>query len=833
MPVKLPHFRPPLPIDGYLGQVESILAERSNLIVEAEPGSGKTTRVPLALLDLAKAAQKKIILLGPRRVTVRAAANRLAEQLGEKIGETVGYRILGESKTSRKNLIEVMTEGLFVRKLVNDPELTDCYAVIFDEVHERSLDGDLGLTLCHDIQQALRPDLRMIAMSATLRGLALEPLLPDAKKLTVPGKTHPLELRWTQSDNPFLDFSTLPNHIHLVINQTEGDILVFLPGEAEIRRVERDLQQNQAKGILVAPLYGSQSSKDQQIALAPSRDGRRKIILTTNIAESSLTVPGVRTVIDTGLERRPSFDLALNATALTTAPISQASADQRAGRAARLGPGLCYRLWSERSHRSRERQRPPEIENSDLSSLALSLAGLGVGNAEQLNWLTPPPKTAFDLAWKELESLRIVQEGRITTFGQQALRFGTNPRLASLLIRGKEQGAISEAAVVATLLDDPTLLADRREIELKHQSDALLGQTTGNAINRGKVANSKRTLLNYINILDGILSTVDLQIMARLLAQAFPSLVAQARPNQPGSFLLANGTGAEIDAEHPLSTAQYLTVGSLVKTKTGKVRISLATELPHSAITELFGEEIYTEENLGFNQETSEFVAQSLTKFGSLTLKKQRISKLTQDQIFSIIKRFSVNSNLDFLPWSKSAEELLNRLEFLHSKAPELWPSFTRESLTANLSDWLPPYLVGVQKFRDLTKLNLEQIFLDQLSWEQKEQLEKSAPQAIKIPTGENRRIDYSGEQPTLSCRIQELFGMVASPRIGPQQKPILIQLLSPAQRPVQTTQDLRSFWETTYKQVKAELKGRYPKHFWPDDPLTAEATSRAKPRKR
>ncbi|MDA9008425.1 ATP-dependent helicase HrpB [Alphaproteobacteria bacterium] len=831
--MKLPNFTSPLPIDSYLEEVESILAERCNLIIEAEPGSGKTTRVPLALIDLAEAAQKKIILLGPRRVTVRSAANRLAEQLGEKIGERVGYRIRSESKTSRQNLIEVMTEGLFVRKLVNDPELSDCYAVIFDEVHERSLDGDLGLTLCHDIQQALRPDLRMIAMSATLKGLALEPLLPNAKKLTVPGKTHPLELRWAQSDNPFFDFSTLPNQILSVIHQTEGDILVFLPGEAEIRRTERDLQQNQTTGILVAPLYGSQSSKDQQTALAPSRDGRRKILLTTNIAESSLTVPGVRTVIDTGLERRPSFDLALNATTLATAPISQASADQRAGRAARLGPGICYRLWSERSHRSRERQRPPEIENSNLSSLALNLAGLGVNKADQLTWLTPPPKTAFDLALKELESLHIVQDGRITTLGQQALRFGTSPRLASLLIRGKEQNAISEAGIVATLLDDPSLLADRREIELKHQSDALLGHTIDNAVNRGKVASSKRTLANYIKILEGNLVSADLRVMANLLAQTFPNLIAQARPNQPGSFFLANGTGAETDAEHPLSTAQYLAVGSLIKTKAGKVRISLAAELPYSAIVELFGEEFYTEENLGFNLENSEFVAQSLTKFGSLTLKRQRLTKLTTDQVFSILKGLSAKSSLDFLPWSKSTEELVDRLQFLHSEAPELWPSFSREFLTANLSDWLPPYLVSVQKFRDLTKLNLEQIFLDQLPWEQREQLEKSAPPAIKIPTGENRRIDYSGAQPTLSCRIQELFGMIESPRIGPYQKPILIQLLSPAQRPVQTTQDLKSFWETTYKQVKAELKGRYPKHFWPDDPLTAEATSRAKPRKR
>ncbi len=812
------------------------MAERSNLIVEAEPGSGKTTRLPLALMSQALAAKKKIILLGPRRVTVRAAATRLAEQLGEKPGQRIGYRIRGEAKVSDKSIIEVMTEGLFIRKLVNDPELQDCFAVIFDEIHERSLDGDLGLTLCHDIQQALRPDLRIIAMSATLAGLELSSLLPEAAMLSVPGRSHPLKILWDENDSPFVDVFGVSRKILAIARETTGDILTFLPGEAEIRRCQRDLESNsdrQGVDFVVTPLYGSQSSKDQHRPLRPDPNGARKLILSTNIAESSLTIDGVSVVIDTGLERRPSFDLTLKAMSLATAPISQASADQRAGRAARQGPGVCYRLWSERSHRARERQRPPEIEHSDLSSLALSLVGLGVSTSEELKWLTPPPKPAFDLAMSELEDLGITENKSVTSRGKAVLRLAASPHIASLLLRGKELGMSTEAAAIASVLEDPTLLLDKREIELKHQVNALLSPAMDKSINRGKIAIAKKSLSRYIALISNSFLAISSDNFAPLLARTFPDFIAQARPNQPGSFLLANGSGAEIDPEHPLALASYLAVGNLIKTKNGTIKISLATELQLTDLLELFDNEIHSEDTVEITKGKSEFSAHRTTKFRNLVLKKQPIKTAKPEQLIAALKGISKKSGLVFLPWKRSTEELLSRLHYLHKEAPGDWPDVSKERLSETLEEWLLPYLTSVQKYADLSKLNLDQILLDQLSWDQQNKLTAAAPTSITIPTGEKRRIDYSQAQPTLSCRIQELFGLTESPKIGLHQKPVVIELLSPAQRPVQTTQDLRNFWATTYSQVKAELKGRYPKHFWPDDPLTAQATSLAKPRKK
>lgn len=829
-----------LPIRHCLTQLLDTLKAHNNVVLAAPPGSGKTTGVPPALLEAPWLEGQKILMLEPRRLAARAAAQRLAWQLGERVGETVGYHIRFDRKVGPKTRIEVITEGVLTRRLQQDAELDGVGLVIFDEFHERSLHADLSLALCRDTQGALREDLKLLVMSATLDTEAVSQLLDDAPIVTAEGRSYPVSVQF--ADKP-IERPALPDaclrHIHRALAEQDGDLLVFLPGAGEIRRLAGQLQD--VSNIIALPLYGDLSQTQQDQALQPDPQGRRRIILATPIAETSLTIEGISTVIDSGLARRPRFDANSGMTRLETVRISRASAEQRAGRAGRLGPGHCYRLWTELEHHSLAAHSPAEISEADLAPLSLELARWGVQNADDLAWLDPPPSGTYQQARQLLVDLQALDDkGRITAMGKRMAELPTHPRLAHMLLNSpKPQQAL--ACDLAALLDERDILSRNRQIgiDIDHRLHALRAwrdQGRRGAQRYDADANAcqrvDKAARQYERMLKGQTATSsndDLDSGA-LLSLAYPDRIAQRR--SPGSYRLSNGRGVRLSEGETLGREALLVIAALDAGQRDG-RAYLAASVDEADLRQLHAERIQEQRHIGWQADSQSVIAERREVLGSLVLGSTPIKDIDPHWLQTGLIDGIRQQGLNCLPWNKDSRELQTRIESLRHWQPDAaWPDCSDAGLLDSLEDWLAPWMDGMSRLSHLKNLKLRDTLQAHLGWDRQQQLEQLAPTHLQVPSGSRHRLQYeAGQAPVLAVRLQEMFGLADTPTVCRGQIKILIHLLSPAQRPIQVTQDLRGFWDRTYAEVKKELKGRYPKHYWPDDPWTAEATRRVRPK--
>jgi ATP-dependent helicase HrpB len=842
-----------LPIEEALPRLTAELDRNRSVVLQAPPGAGKSTRVPLALLESAWLGRRKIVMLEPRRLAARAVAARMASQLNEPVGRTIGYRTRLDSKTSNATRIEVVTEGILTRRLQRDAGLEDTALVIFDEFHERSLQADLGLALCLDVQEQLRDDLKLLVMSATLDGEAVAKLLGNSPIVTSEGSAFPVETIFVGRGargvglGPETDvLRSVASTVRRALDEYPGDLLVFLPGQGEIRRVQRMLDEATVpKGIDVLPLFGELPPAEQDVAIRPSASGRRKIVLTTNIAETSLTIEGVRIVIDSGLARRSRFDPATGMGRLDTMKISRASADQRRGRAGRLEAGVCYRLWSEGEHASLAAQTPAEIVEADLAPLALELAAWGSHDASCLRWLDMPPSATFSQARDLLTSLQALDSaGKITDHGRAMAGIGAHPRLAHMLLRARAVGQSRLAAQLAAILGERDLIRHRvgqaRDVDLRLRLDAVRGGTISPDVEvdrgaRQRVLKSAELFLGQIGGGNADASRDD--DVGLLLAWAFPDRIAQLREPARGSggrYLLSGGRGAVLADPQSLGNAEFLSVAELDDSDR-EARIRLAAPIARAVLEKNFSDTIKESSRIEWDVREEAVIARRERSLGALMLSSRRLENADADAVSIAMLAGIRLLTLDVLRWTDEARSLQARVEFLRrvdASAPEPWPAVGDADLLANLESWLGPWLNGISRRDHLARIDVHGTLLALLKWNQQTRLDELAPTHLLVPSGSRIPIDYSRDPPTLAVRLQEVFGLTETPRVGGDRVSLLMQLLSPARRPVQTTQDLASFWARGYHDVKKDLKGRYPKHYWPDDPLQAEATARAKPRK-
>jgi ATP-dependent helicase HrpB len=818
-----------LPLAPLLPTLRASLQGQASLVLQAPPGAGKTTLVPLALLDADWLGERRIIMLEPRRLAARAAAKRMADLLGEKVGETVGYRVRLDSAVGPRTRIEVVTAGVFIRQLQDDPSLDGTGAVLFDEFHERSLDVDLGLALCLDARENLREDLRLVAMSATLVGEPISRLLArttgGAPILTSEGRQYPVETRYLPRDPAGRLDETVAAAIRQALAAHDGDVLVFLPGVGDIRRVQQRLEDGTDRSLEVAALYSDLPLDKQDAAIRPSRTGHRKVVLATSIAETSLTIEGVRVVIDSGYTRRPHFDVRTGMSALETVRVSRASADQRRGRAGRLGPGICYRLWTEAADRALIAQTPPEIVDADLAPLALELAAWGTSDPASLSWLDPPPDAALSGARALLERLGAVDSGgTITGEGRQMVKLGLHPRLAHMLIRGKALGLGGLAADIAALLGERDIIRDgNRDADLRHRLD-LLHTRARAAQPAAQVAQHWR---RQLGVGDGRKAGADAP--GQLVALAYPDRIAQRRPDGRGRFRLSNGRGAVLAETDPLAGCDFLAVAAL-DGGGPSARIFLAAPLDERALRRTFAEQVGEVEFVTWDSREAAVRARRQRKLGELIL-DDAAADAAPEKIAAAMLDGIRELGLSALPWTKELRALQGRVALLRRVEGETWPDLSDEALLASLDEWLLPYLTGISRQSHLEQLKLADALSTQMTWQQRQELERKAPTHITVPSGSRIPIDYSDDVPVVAVRLQEMFGLTQTPAVADGRVALLIHLLSPANRPVQVTRDLASFWAGAYRDVKRDLRGQYPKHHWPDDPLTAVPTRRAKRR--
>lgn len=824
-----------LPIDELLPTLSATLAKQPRVVVQAPPGAGKTTRVPLALLDAGWLGGKKIIMLEPRRIAARAAARFMAESLGERVGETVGYRVRLDTRTGPSTRIEVVTEGILTRLLQEDPALEAYGVVIFDEFHERNLHSDLGLALCLDAQHGLREDLKIIIMSATLDGAAVSALLDGAPMLTSAGRSYPVTIHhhalqhgFARERHAFLQEVT--QRILEVVHTEPGSLLVFLPGAGEIRQVHAALQ-TAAPGddIVLAPLFGQLTQAEQDAAIQPAPAGRRKIVLASAIAETSLTIEGIRIVIDSGLMRLPQFDPNTGLTQLVTLPVSQASADQRCGRAGRLAAGVCYRLWPQGTHLLA--QTPAEIRDADLSPLLLELAQWGVTDVHALRWLDSPPAPHVAQARELLAQLGALDgEGRITAHGKAMTQWGVHPRLAHMLLRAKVIGAGALACEVAAILSDRDFLrgAAARESDLQLRVEALRAKATGHDIDQGALRQAREAALQWQRQLrvQATQTEEDMHLLGVVLAYAYPDRIGRRRENAP-RYLLSNGRGAILNEGDPLCTQEFIVAAHLDGAR--EARIFLAAGIHREDLLQYHNDIIATHSNVQWDDRQACVQARAQQRLGEVIIADAPLPEVEADAIATALLEGIRLRGLACLPWQDSSRELQTRMQFMHAHLDPSWPDVSDTALLATLEDWLLPYLTNLSRLAHLERLDLHGILLARLSYEQQRRLEQLVPTHITVPSGSRIRLDYSQFPPVLAVRLQEMFGLADTPRIADGRIAVLLHLLSPAQRPVQITQDLAGFWQSSYHEVKKDLKGRYPKHHWPDNPLEAQATARAK----
>ncbi|HHM7098793.1 ATP-dependent helicase HrpB [Pseudomonas aeruginosa] len=836
-----------LPIDTVLPALRKALSDRDEVVLEAPPGAGKTTRVPLVLLSEPWLSGQAILMLEPRRLAARAAAERLASELGEKVGETVGYRIRLESKVGPETRIEVVTEGILTRRLQEDPALEGVGLVIMDEYHERSLDADLALALTLNGRELLRDTpLKVLVMSATLEGERLSRMLNDAPVVRSEGRMFPVDIRWGRpwQVGEFVEPRVVQTVLQALADEP-GSLLVFLPGQAEIRRVAEQLGESLAgrDEILLCPLHGELELSAQRAAIEPAPPGKRKVVLATNIAETSLTIDGVRVVVDAGLARVPRFDPGSGMTRLETQRISRASATQRAGRAGRLEPGVCYRLWSESQHEQLPAYGTAEILQADLAGLALQLGRWGVA-PEELAWLDVPPMAAYAQARELLARLGALNDsGALNAHGQAMAELPAHPRIAHLLLRGQALGLGSLACDVAALLGERDILRGAGA-DLHERTALLAGESAGNRASRGAVQRAKQLARQFRGYLRGkpsepVTDPEHPRWLGALLAFAYPDRVARQRRDGGGEYRLANGRAAQFGEPDALMKEPWLVVADLGSRQGQREeRIYLAAALDAALFDSVLAEQVRVHDELDWDEREGVLRAERQRKVGELVLSREALPGLDAEARSRALLGLVRRKGLELLPWTPELRQwqarvnLLRRLD-LEGKGESEWPDVSDAALLASLEDWLLPYLGKVSRLAHFANLELPGILHGLLPWPLPQRLDELAPRTLQVPSGSSIRLDYSEFPPVLAVRLQELFGLADTPRIAGGRLAVKLHLLSPAQRPVQVTQDLANFWRSTYAEVKKDLKGRYPKHYWPDDPLVAEATARAKPRKR
>lgn len=842
---------PDLPIQTALPGLLSALAQHSNVVLQAPPGAGKTTAVPLALLECDWLGKRNIIVLEPRRLAARSAASRMAELLGEPVGETVGYQIRAERRAGARTRILVVTEGILTRLLQSDPELAGTALVIFDEFHERNLQGDLSLALCLESQECLRDDLRLLVMSATLETEGVAELLGGAPVVTSEGRSYPVHVHYLPRQRIPDDTRQLPGamarEIAAWMDEHAGSLLAFLPGVGEIRRVETLLRDKLAgrDEILLAPLYGDLDKQQQDAAIALAPPGKRKIVLATNVAETSLTIEGISTVVDSGLMRESRFDPNTGMNRLVTTRISRASATQRCGRAGRLSEGHCLRLWSESQQQALAAKNTPEILSSDLAPLMLELAQWGVREPEELRWMDLPPPGPVAQAQDLLQRLGALDgERRITEHGAAMLALGTHPRLAHMMLHSLDLGLAEEAC----LLSERDLFRGeaRWDRDIQKRADLLQGKGGNPAVDRGAVHRIRRQAGSWhrqlekirpgaapVNDNDALIDSSDRTGV--LLGLAYPDRIAKSRYDRGRRFLLANGRGAHFSHDDELALADYLVIAEL-DGQGRDARIQLAARISERALRDFFSAQIERGESVRWDDSAGRAVASERTCLGRLVLDEQPARNISPELLSRALLDAIRQKGLQLLPWNREAEDLRARVAFLrrnadHFPAPAQLPDWSDAALLDTQEDWLLPHLNGASRLDQLKQLNLHSILLAQLDWPTRQQLDELAPSHIRVPSGSRVRIDYAAEEPVLAVRLQEMFGQPQTPAIVKGRYPLMIHLLSPARRPVQVTRDLASFWANTYAEVKKELRIKYQKHYWPDDPLTAQATSKTRKR--
>ncbi len=818
-------FDTPLPIDAVLDELSRTLERSSSAVLVAPPGAGKTTRVPLALLDAPWAKNKKIIVLEPRRIAARASAERMAKTLGERAGDTVGYRVRFGSKVSRATRIEVVTEGIFSRQILDDPELNGVAAVLFDEFHERSLDADLGLALARDAQQGLREDLRILVMSATLDGARVAKLLGDAPVVESEGRAFPVETRYLGRKVDMPVERQMAEAIAASLRAESGSVLAFLPGAAEIRRTQTMLAERvHDASTEIVPLFGALDAAVQDRAISPAPKGQRKVVLATSIAETSLTIEGVRIVVDSGLARVPRYEPDIGLTRLETVRASRAAVDQRRGRAGRTEPGVCYRLWDEPQTASLPAYTQPEILSADLSSLLLDCAQWGVSDPVSLSFLDPPPQPALKEARELLRELGALDaDGRITDEGKRLRALALPPRLARMIVDSARYGAAQDAAETAAILTERGLGGDSVDLEVRRdqfrrdrsqraQSAREMARRWAAQVSSSAPAEGERGLSAGV-----------------MLAFAFPDRVARNRGN--GSFVLANGRGAAVEQTSSLARAPYIAVGELTGTAASG-RILLAAPLAGEDIERHFADQIETKDEIVFDRNAMALRGRRKRSLHAITLSESPLALTPSDKTARILADGISDVGIDKLPWSKAAKQWRDRVMFLRKAEGETWPDLSDDGLVAKREEWLVPTLADKIGLKDISPSDLSDAIMALLSWDLRARLDREAPTHFEVPTGTMLAIDYEAEQgPTIAVRLQELFGLNVHPSIAKGKVPLVLELLSPAQRPVQVTRDLPGFWRGSYAAVRTDLRGRYPRHPWPDDPANALPTRRAKPR--
>ena len=818
-------FDTPLPIDAVLDELSRTLAARNTAVLVAPPGAGKTTRVPLALLDEPWTKGKKIIVLEPRRIAARASAERMAKTLGERAGETVGYRVRFGSKVSRATRIEVVTEGIFSRRILDDPELNGVAAVLFDEFHERSLDADLGLALARDAQTGLREDLRILVMSATLDGARIGKLLGDAPVVASEGRAFPVETRYLgrKPDAPLE--RQMADAIAAALRADPGSVLAFLPGAAEIRRTETFLKERvHDASVEIVPLFGALDAAVQDRAIAPAPKGTKKVVLATSIAETSLTIEGVRIVVDSGMARVPRYEPDIGLTRLETARASRAAVDQRRGRAGRTEPGVCYRLWDEPQTASLAAYTQPEILSADLSTLVLDLAQWGVADPNQLAFLDPPPASALKEARSLLNELGALDaDGRITAEGSSLRALALPPRLARMIVDSNRFGSGQEAAEIAAVLTERGLGGDSADL------DARLDQFRRDRSPRASSARDlARRWAQQVASAEKPKGEGDLSTGV-MLAFAFPDRVARNRGN--GSFVLANGRGAAVEQTSSLVRAPYIAIGELTGTAASG-RILLAAPIAQDEIERHFADQIESSEEVSFDRNAMALRARRKRTLHAVTLSEAPMSLSPSAETAKVFAAGLVAAGLDRLPWSKALKQWRDRVMFLRKAEGENWPDLSDAALAAIGDAWLAPALYDKTSLKEFSAGDLSDAVMNLLPWELRARLDREAPTPFEAPTGTMLAIDYEAEQgPTIAVRLQELFGLNTHPSIAKGAVPLVLELLSPAQRPVQVTRDLPGFWRGSYAAVRSDLRGRYPRHPWPEDPANAMPTRRVKPR--
>lgn len=820
-PIALNPALPDLPVSVVLGDIADALGTTGRAVLSAPPGAGKTTLVPLHLLNETWRGDGKIILLEPRRLAARAAAGRMADLLHEDIGQTVGYRMRLDNRVSSKTRIEVVTEGVFARMVLDDPELAGVSTVIFDEFHERSLDGDFGLALALDVQAGLREDLRVLVMSATLDVERISRLMGDAPVIQSLGRTFPIDIRYEERWHGVSVEEKVAKAIAEVHASETGSILAFLPGQAEITRTAARLDGHFSADTDVIPLYGNLSQKEQDAAIKPAASGRRKIVLATSIAETSITIDGVRVVIDSGLQRLPVFEPATGITRLETVRVSRASADQRAGRAGRTEPGVAIRLWHQGQTAALNAFTPPQILASDLAGLALDLAHWGVQDPASLAFLDVPPEAAMKESVALLKNLGALDKnGSLTQRGHLMRGLSLPPRLAAMVLAATDEGAGKKAAMLAVMLTEQGLGGN--DIDLDERLRRFLSD-------RSERAHAARKLASRLYDAVGKNSAEIPGEAGPLLLHAYPDRIALQRGAR-GRYVMANGRGAELAETERLAANRMLVVAD-VTGRAAQPRILAAAGIERADIEERMPHLIVQQEQLLFDKASGQARARKVTRLGAIILDETPLPRPDGERAARALANGVREFGIGILPFSKETLQLRDRIGFLHASIGEPWPDVSDEALLSRLDDWLVPFQNGARSLQDIRPGSLSEGILSLVPHEVARDLGRLAPTHFEAPTGQRHPIRYDGSEPTLSIRVQELFGLKDHPAIAQGRLPLLLELTSPAHRPIQTTRDLPGFWAGSWKDVRADMRGRYPRHPWPEDPAAALPTSRAKPR--